>query len=149
MKVKYDPYWEDDSEDEREILEIVTGPLPICPYCKLHTTKANKHTGESLPCKKCYDKRTQLFKYGLTLRSFYRMLDEQRGRCAICNELMVKPSVDHCHDLGHVRGLLCGPCNFGIGAFRDNPTFLKSAILYLNRNLIKRVWWIQMLCKIL
>lgn len=55
-----------------------------------------------------------------------------RGRCEICG---AKESlrVDHCHMAGRLRGLLCDPCNKGLGFFRDDPKRLRSALRYLKR----------------
>lgn len=74
-------------------------------------------------------------KYGLTTEAFDAMLDEQEGRCAICRT--GEPGgrgewhVDHCHETGENRGLLCAFCNPGIGYFRDDPELLRAAINYL------------------
>ena len=59
------------------------------------------------------------------------MLDQQKGKCAICNQEMEKPYVDHCHNTKKIRGLLCVNCNFGLGSFKDNPKLLMKAIKYL------------------
>ncbi len=40
-------------------------------------------------------------------------------------------AVDHCHDTGFVRGLLCNRCNVGIAQFGDNPDNIQKAIDYL------------------
>ena len=78
--------------------------------------------------------------YGITLEQWQEMFDNQDGRCAVCGkeESAVHHSgkrrnlaVDHCHDTGIVRGLLCTECNRGIGSFRDNIEFLENAIRYL------------------
>ena len=70
------------------------------------------------------------------------MLADQDGTCAICNKKnkMKKSkkdayqlSVDHNHDTGEIRGLLCMNCNFGIGNFKDSIEILKEAIKYLER----------------
>lgn len=42
-------------------------------------------------------------------------------------------SVDHDHRSGRVRGVLCDPCNIGIGGLRDDPSLLAAAIVYLER----------------
>lgn len=43
-------------------------------------------------------------------------------------------AIDHCHDTGKVRGLLCMSCNIGLGAFKDVPELLFVAYLYLKGN---------------
>lgn len=70
--------------------------------------------------------------YGITLEDYDEMFAAQGGMCAICNQPSIKNlSVDHEHATGAIRGLLCGPCNFGLGHFRDNTDFLAAAIEYL------------------
>lgn len=77
----------------------------------------------------------QLRQYGLTPDCYEKMLAIQGGCCAICRE---PPSgkrnrlcVDHHHDSGMVRSLLCVRCNAGIGSFRENTRHLLSAVDYL------------------
>ena len=59
------------------------------------------------------------------------------GRCDICGNLTIaKPetlSVDHCHELMIFRGMLCAPCNLGLGALRDDPSIMQATIEYLGR----------------
>jgi hypothetical protein len=72
------------------------------------------------------------------------MYKAQDGRCAICSikgdvrELgFVKRKslcVDHDHDTGAVRGLLCSPCNLGIGKLADDPVIIHSALKYLKKH---------------
>lgn len=76
-------------------------------------------------------------KYGLTVEEFDGMLAAQDGRCAICatDTPGVKGwCVDHCHDSGRVRGVLCTSCNTAIGQMKDNPVRLRAAADYLERN---------------
>ncbi len=69
--------------------------------------------------------------YGLTLEQFNTMSETQNGKCLICkNEAELV--VDHCHSTGKVRGLLCNPCNRGLGQFSDSLEFLNNAVSYLN-----------------
>lgn len=80
-----------------------------------------------------YQKR-RLSKYGVTLDWYNAQIERQGGRCAICRQVPTgeRPwHVDHCHDSGVVRGLLCGPCNTGLGHMRDNPAVLRAAADYL------------------
>jgi hypothetical protein len=71
------------------------------------------------------------WKYGLTQEAFDALMDAQGGTCAICGVIMAPPCVDHCHSSGRVRGLLCSPCNLGIGQMRDDPSILIAAADYL------------------
>ena len=74
--------------------------------------------------------------YGITREQYDAILEAQSGRCALC--FADEPGgsgkwhVDHCHDGGGVRGLLCLRCNVGLGNFRDDPDLLWSAIEYLH-----------------
>lgn len=77
-------------------------------------------------------------KYGLTRTQFNEMLAAQGGCCAICGT--TKPGgrgtfhVDHCHNTGNIRSLLCNRCNNGLGHFNDNPELLEFAANYLRRH---------------
>ncbi len=65
------------------------------------------------------------------------LMDKQKGCCAICGVSLVSPdssksfNVDHCHETGVIRGLLCHKCNVGIGMFQDNVDIIKNIITYL------------------
>jgi hypothetical protein len=71
-------------------------------------------------------------KYGLSEERHLELLTKQENKCAIC---MLQPKknlcVDHCHNTGKVRGLLCNACNRGIGYLGDNPDRIRRAIDYL------------------
>ena len=54
---------------------------------------------------------------------------KQQAECVICGNPATV--VDHDHRTGHIRGALCHPCNAGLGFFRDDPTLLEMAALYL------------------
>lgn len=71
--------------------------------------------------------------YGITLEQYEEILRDQGGGCAICGAVPDQRSldVDHCHETGAVRGLLCGSCNNGIGRFQDDPDLLEQAAEYL------------------
>jgi len=77
--------------------------------------------------------------YGITSSDYDRMLEEQEGKCAICKSPSTNSRskyfmVDHDHDTGAVRGLLCHKCNVLLGQADDDTTVLKNAITYLNLN---------------
>jgi hypothetical protein len=69
--------------------------------------------------------------YNLTVDDYQRMYAEQQGRCAICLDEHPELAVDHDHESGAVRGLLCRCCNLALGYLRDNPGYLIAAIAYL------------------
>ncbi len=69
--------------------------------------------------------------YGISLLEVLAIQDAQGSRCAICAEPSDKLNVDHHHDTGTVRGLLCGKCNRGIGNLKECPDILLKAIKYL------------------
>lgn len=54
--------------------------------------------------------------------------------CEICCFSHNKLHVDHNHETGKVRGMLCQKCNFGLGFFEDNIPYLERAIIYLEKN---------------
>jgi hypothetical protein len=65
-----------------------------------------------------------------------KLFEEQNGCCAICKEPESRDrelALDHCHDTGEIRGLLCSACNTGIGLFKDSPERLVAASEYLTR----------------
>lgn len=85
------------------------------------------------------------YKYGLSLESYNKMLDEQNNTCKICkkeercknnqfNGKLSMLAVDHCHKTGKVRGLLCATCNKALGAFNDDIEIMSNAIRYLQEN---------------
>ena len=73
-------------------------------------------------------------RYGVSADDYNRMLAEQDGKCAICKNALSaskRSGVDHCHETGFIRGLLCGRCNAGIGQLRDDPETVRAALNYL------------------
>lgn len=75
--------------------------------------------------------------YGITEKDVDALLFEQSGRCGICGSVFSKenmPRVDHNHETLVIRGLLCDPCNWGLGHFRDSYDNLIRASTYLGRH---------------
>lgn len=73
-------------------------------------------------------------RFGITLETFEQMSAEQNHTCKICGqkELTYKNlNVDHCHETGKIRGLLCTSCNTALGLLKDNLQNLQNAIRYL------------------
>lgn len=77
------------------------------------------------------------YSYGITLEDYNDMFDIQKGVCKICGS---EPrgvgkralAVDHCHETGKVRGLLCVSCNTLLGKIESNPSLLENIKFYLD-----------------
>lgn len=75
-------------------------------------------------------------RYGLREEAFDALFQAQSGKCAICQEEQQGRSltVDHDHDTGEVRALLCRECNLGLGQFKDNLLLLRRAVNYMEEH---------------
>jgi hypothetical protein len=80
------------------------------------------------------------YKYGLTLETFEQLFASQGYKCALCGKGLslddpknkaVYPFVDHNHETGKVRGILCCSCNFAVGQIGDTVLAFEHAISYL------------------
>lgn len=122
----------------------------VKPLPDYHREKRNKD-GRRSECKQCfqtlqsrryrtkghtkareYNLRRQ---YGISPLDYEALLASQDNGCAICGkspELNGQYlAVDHNHTTGEIRGLLCQPCNTGIGLLNDSPSQLRLALRYL------------------
>jgi hypothetical protein len=79
--------------------------------------------------------------FGISQADYEALLATQGGGCAICGKPPGKISlhVDHDHETGDVRGLLCVGCNNALGQFHDDPALLHRAVGYLDLGLLPRV----------
>ena len=80
--------------------------------------------------------------HGITLFEFQRLLSEQNGCCAICGtpEILSQTlCVDHDHQTGTIRALLCTKCNKGLGLFNDDTVLLSRAVDYLKAHTSKEL----------
>jgi len=121
-----------------------------CTECKKITSKAWYH--DNIKEKQAYmrahskarykklktqykeEKRQRV--YGITPEQYDQMLLEHQNKCAICGktqELNKSLCIDHDHETGNVRGLLCQVCNKAIGLLGDSIQNLEQAILYLKK----------------
>jgi hypothetical protein len=108
----------------------------ICKFC--NTQKARKYRqsaawGTSERYHRTWKTNLKL-KYGITPEDYNFMLEGQNNVCAICDKPEVqnkRMAVDHCHETGKVRGLLCSMCNTAIGKLNDDPNLLDKAAKYL------------------
>lgn len=76
------------------------------------------------------------WRYKITPDDLNALIKKQKGRCAICGATTTGKRglhVDHCHETGMVRGILCGRCNASIGMLGDRFDLVKKAYRYLLR----------------
>jgi Recombination endonuclease VII len=76
-------------------------------------------------------------RYKIGLKEYNELLVKQENKCAICGTLKAGNRqkyfcVDHNHETGEIRGLLCSTCNRAIGLFKDDKKILEKAIIYLD-----------------
>ncbi len=78
-------------------------------------------------------KLNRLRKTGVTDEQYQAQLEKQKHVCAICGNSCTKAlAADHSHITGKFRGLLCNPCNRGLGYLKDDPVIISKALEYLN-----------------
>nr|WP_245766801.1 endonuclease domain-containing protein [Streptomyces colonosanans] len=114
-----------------------------CPQCgevKPHAQwERNKSSSDGWAsyCRECRAERNRISyfkrKYGLTPAELDELIAGQRGVCCIC---LAAPAehVDHCHETGRVRGVLCFSCNAALGQFKDRPDIIRRAATYVEGN---------------
>jgi len=114
--------------------QSTTGLQPQCKPCIKQYNR--KHTLRSLESRRDYSLRSI---YGISTMERDTMSEAQNHRCKIC-DIKEKHAprqrlhVDHDHDTGAVRGLLCGRCNVAIGLLQDSSEFTIKATTYLQDN---------------
>ena len=124
---------------DKEVSEFYRGPRykdGLRPYCKECDRSINRawklaNVTRYHSIQMDWHRRN---KYGVTTEQYEQMRLAQDGCCAICKEPprgVYDLGVDHDHDTGAVRGLLCTNCNTLLGQAHDDPTVLERAILYV------------------
>lgn len=118
-----------------------------CPTCFkwLPAEKFNKEYSRSdglgALCKNCMIINThrQRSNSKANFQTYDILFAEQKGRCAICFSTILDSDskdkrlcIDHDHETGEVRGLLCRKCNLGLANFKDDIDRLYAAIDYLD-----------------
>jgi hypothetical protein len=138
-------YRERQARKGKAVRERVRTPFGFkrCPGCgeiKPHWEwHRNARTYDGLasrckPCRSAESRQSHLRRtFGLTVDEWHALIESQDGRCAICRDGQPK-HVDHDHQTGAVRGVLCGRCNMGLGQFGDDPRRLLAAAFYLERH---------------
>lgn len=107
-------------------------PLAACKRCTCESSKVWREANPEL-FRQTIRKNWLRRQYGITVEEYDVLSASQNNCCAICGE--TPPGnlhVDHDHETGDVRGLLCRQCNTGLGLFREDVALLRKATDYLN-----------------
>lgn len=74
--------------------------------------------------------------FGITFEEYRQKLTEQNGVCAVCNQGPEKRKlcVDHDHESGKIRGLLCGRCNTALGSLKESVVIIQALLEYLKKH---------------
>lgn len=122
-----------DCQQDKQIEEFRPPRSPRCQAClKVKRQNDYKQRGG-----KEYIYGHNLKQYGLTLDEYRDMLAAQDGRCAICGDeppAGKRLHVDHNHETGATRDLLCRWCNYALGNAKDDPDRLRAMANYLERH---------------
>lgn len=80
-----------------------------------------------------YKDRELMRKYGITTDDKERMIKEQKNKCLICkcDLRKIKSVIDHDHQTGKVRGILCYKCNLVLGVIENNQAIITPSLAYL------------------
>lgn len=90
--------------------------------------------------KQAYKWRNIKNMYGLSKEDYLELLVNQDNKCALCMKpfegfVDTQIHIDHCHETNKVRGILCMPCNVGLGMLGDNEEGLQRALDYVRGEL--------------
>lgn len=114
----------------------------ICTRCKIekpetaeffppHNRKRNGLDSWCRQCRRGYRNANCRGKYRASISdALLADIKSSVTECVICGT-GGKLVVDHCHKTGKVRGMLCQPCNLGLGKFRDDPELMEFAAVYV------------------
>lgn len=111
----------------------------ILPHEEFHParTKGKRARTVQYDCIDCSRDRWYQRRYGISRQVYLDLIDQQGGRCAICGEC-ANLVLDHSHETGEIRGLLCRPCNKALH-WLERPEWMEAAQAYLKRQSKLRV----------
>lgn len=99
-------------------------------WCKSCQNKVKRITRSRTETAEQKRKHNLSSRYGITPEQYDEKLKQQGGLCAICGEVPVRKVLDHNHETGAPRGILCHRCNIALPAI-ENKAYLESALKYL------------------
>lgn len=123
-------------------------PGTVSSWCKTcHTAAGKLYKQTNAEARKRYAEQRRRWhfkkKFGITVEQYDQMLANQGGLFALCRTdrrtinthgTLRKLAIDHDHETGRVRALLCETCNRGLGLMRDDPALLRAGATYIERH---------------
>lgn len=144
------------AQRHEEFINTASGEFRKCSECltEMPLTEFSRSSysnkGRAYLCKSCNQKsckkrrdadrieaniRKRLSFFKITREEYDALHERARGLCEICGTDKSADNrplgIDHCHESGKIRGILCNKCNWLIGASRENVDILNKAIGYL------------------
>lgn len=122
----------------------------VCPNCESEKPVSafyevkERRSGHSSWCRECTKGKARakhiFATYGITEVEYELLLESQHGVCAACGKSetakfrnsLAMLSVDHCHETGKARGLLCHRCNRVLGHIGEDPEVLRGLLRYID-----------------
>jgi len=117
------------TQQDYKFYNNISSPDGLHSMCKVCVSEYGKRN------KKRFTKQKRFRKYNITEEQYDFLLWSQDNKCACCgNKFDTDTRIDHCHDTGEIRGILCNRCNVGLGMFLDGINRLQKACQYLARS---------------
>ncbi len=117
---------------------LVSGRYYCIECQKKRSVRYRKNPDNSEQVRKWVSVSARRSRYGIETDQLMYLVREQEERCAICSNFLpadpYKICIDHDHETGKVRGLLCNSCNLGLGFFKDDLHRVRAAGKYLEVN---------------
>ena len=126
----------EETKPKKEFCKLTKSKDGLYYYCRECDNKKHEEYKKENHVKVTTQKRecALIRKYGITIKEFDKMIENQFHKCPICNRDFrekIKPVVDHCHKTGKIRGILCYGCNVSIGQFQESKEIFINAMNYL------------------
>lgn len=126
---------------------MTSGKRSYCKHCSRSYALKYYYKNQQKIAEKRKEKRSKDYgreyhlkrTFGIDLEDYEKILNSQDRKCAICqkpsDQELVALAVDHCHETGFIRGLLCTLCNKNLIGKHTNSEIFLRAYNYMNNNL--------------
>lgn len=144
-------------DDDGVLVSRVCTTCKVMKSAREFRTNRSSIRGVNSYCRDCANERNRAYRttengrrrtwladvkrrYNVSGEEAEAIVRKRMGKCEICGDrstvihkgVVRNLAIDHDHQTGHIRGVLCNACNLGLGSFRDNEELLIKAAQYLN-----------------